>query len=84
MEQQVSLHRGMSTMMGGQVPVEVLQQVLQEGGLGNAIFLHLEIHRNNLLDESLEKLNGTGKSLKSPLKIKFIGEPGDDAGGPRK
>jgi hypothetical protein len=44
----------------------------------------IQVKRNNILDDSLEKLSKTVSSLKNPLKITFIGEPGDDGGGVKK
>jgi ubiquitin-protein ligase E3 A len=44
-------------------------------------FLNFEIHRDNILEESIEKLGMIDTNLKNPLKIKFIGEEGRDEGG---
>ena len=44
----------------------------------------VQVHRNNILDDSLDKLSNVNVSLKNPLKITFIGEPGDDGGGVKK
>lgn len=58
----------------GEMPVDPL----------SAMFLHLEVRRANILDESVEKLSGIQSHLKNPLKITFIGESGQDGGGVRK
>lgn len=39
----------------------------------SAMFLHLEVRRANILDESVEKLSKIQSHLKHPLKITFIG-----------
>jgi len=41
-------------------------------------YLHFEIHRDNILDDSMEKLGRIKNNLKNPLKIQFIGEEGRD------
>jgi hypothetical protein len=76
------MQRGLINMIGGMVPHE--QLINQEVNAFNQIYLHFELHRSNLLDESLEKLAKINTSLKNPLKITFIGEPGDDGGGVKK
>lgn len=50
----------------------------------NAIFFMLKVNRGNILDDSIDKLAQTKANLKNPLKITFIGEPGDDGGGVKK
>jgi hypothetical protein len=42
------------------------------------IFMYFNVNRNNILDDSLEKLGKIKQNLKSPLKISFIGEEGAD------
>lgn len=42
------------------------------------IYLHFEINRNNILNDSMEKLCKIKHNLKSRLRIKFIGEEGAD------
>lgn len=37
------------------------------------IYLCLSVNRNNILDDSMDKLGKIKKSLKSPLRISFIG-----------
>lgn len=39
----------------------------------NALFLMLSVHRDSLLDDSIEKLSKTKDNLKNPLKVVFIG-----------
>lgn len=61
-----------------------MQKSLHEGVLSNMIlmenfslegliFLHFTINRNNILDDSMEKLGKTTHNLKSPMKIQFVG-----------
>ena len=45
------------------------------------VYLQFDVNRNYILDDSMEKLNKIKLSLKNPLKIKFIGEEGNDLGG---
>ena len=37
------------------------------------IFLYFNVNRNNILDDSMEKLGKIKQNLKSPMKISFIG-----------
>ena len=79
-EHHISMQRGMLNMMNGMIPAELLNEV----NATNLIYLQFELHRSNLHDESLDKLSKIQTGLKNPLKIKFIGEPGDDGGGVKK
>ena len=47
-------------------------------------YLGLAVDRNNLVEDSLNGLLKSSKDLKKPLKVKFKGEPGIDAGGVQK
>jgi ubiquitin-protein ligase E3 A len=47
-------------------------------------YLSLAVDRNNLVEDSLNGLLKSSKDLKKPLKVKFKGEPGIDAGGVQK
>lgn len=44
-------------------------------------YLQFAVRRNNILDDSMEKLGKITHNLKNPLKIEFIGEEGSDEGG---
>ena len=46
--------------------------------------MQLQINRHNILDDSVNQITNTNLSLKNPLKISFVGEMGDDAGGVKK
>lgn len=52
--------------------------------IDSVLYLHFEIRRNNILDDSVTKLSQTKQSLKKPLKIAFLGEEGHDEGGVKK
>lgn len=55
-------------------------------GLGNeyeAPIIELVVHRENLVQDTINKIASTG-NLKRPLTVKFEGEEGQDAGGVRK
>ena len=60
-----------------------LAQLDVNGGfsIDSLMFLHFQINRNNILDDSMEKLGKSNHNQKSPLKIQFIGEEGSDEGG---
>lgn len=53
-------------------------------GMIESIHLNLDIRRNNILDDALTQLSSKPKSLRKPLRVKFIGEQGIDEGGVRK
>ncbi|XP_066957802.1 probable E3 ubiquitin-protein ligase HERC3 [Macrobrachium rosenbergii] len=48
-------------------------------------FLNLNIHRNNIVEDTINQLLHHGVTeFKRPLKVHFIGEEAEDAGGVRK
>ncbi|KAK3871366.1 hypothetical protein Pcinc_023478 [Petrolisthes cinctipes] len=48
-------------------------------------FLNINIHRNNIVDDTIQQLLHHGVTdYKRPLKVHFIGEEAEDAGGVRK
>jgi len=53
-------------------------------GLMNNVYLNVKIRRDHILEDSLQQVASQGSNLKKPLKVKFIGEAGEDAGGVRK
>lgn len=61
----------------------ILQEVdfNHQFSLDGLIFLYFNVQRQNILDDSMEKLGKIKQNLKSPLKISFIGEEGADEGG---
>ena len=50
----------------------------------NALFLFLDVRRDRLLEDTLNKISNGTLNLKKPLRVQFIGEPGIDEGGVRK
>jgi hypothetical protein len=49
----------------------------------NSLYLQVKVHRNNILMDSMNELM-SAKGLKNPIKVTFIDELGDDAGGVKK
>mmetsp|Transcript_3165 Transcript_3165/g.2896 ORF Transcript_3165/g.2896 Transcript_3165/m.2896 type:complete len:213 (-) Transcript_3165:487-1125(-) len=47
-------------------------------------FIHLEIRRDNLIEDALTRLSSGDLNIKKPLKVHFVGEDGVDEGGVRK
>lgn len=47
-------------------------------------YLNFQINRNNILNDSMDKLGKIKHNLKNPLKIQFMGEEGSDEGGVQK
>lgn len=82
-EQKTNIHKnvenGFQNLFTGMLPIDMNGNF----SLDNLIFLHFQINRHNILNDSLEKLGKTKHNLKSPLKIQFIGEEGSDEGGVR-
>ena len=56
---------------------------IMRNGMGS-LYLLIEVRRDRILDDTLNKLVKGGLNLKKPLRIQFIGEPGVDEGGVRK
>ena len=67
------------------------QQRNQEEGLMDLLrhgmacmYLLLEVRRDHILEDTLNKIVHPGLNFKKPLRIQFVGEPGVDEGGVRK
>ena len=77
-EQTMSLEKGINDFNSG-----FLSGVDLSGNLtlDKILYLHFEVHRNNLLEDSISQLCKTKASLKKPLRIAFAGEVGIDEGG---
>jgi hypothetical protein len=84
-EQKMYMQKGVSSVMGANQPItdDILSAADNEQ-LFNAIFLHIEVRRNKIFDDAIEKLNSLTGNLKNPLKITFKGEPANDGGGVKK
>ncbi len=50
----------------------------------NKFILTLNIHRDRLIQDTLNELGKNGQNLQNELKVKFIGEEGVDEGGVKK
>lgn len=48
------------------------------------LFLMINVHRKNLIEDTLNEVSKPGIKLQNPIKVKFIGEQGVDEGGVRK
>lgn len=75
----MNIERGLLDFLNGQVGQVVISQATIK-----SLYLQLQINRQNILENSIEQITNTSLNLKNPLKITFIGEPGDDAGGVKK
>lgn len=79
-EHHISMQRGLANMINGVIDEELKPNQT----IANAMFFLLQINRETILDDSIEKLSRTKRSLRNPLKVTFLGEPGDDGGGVKK
>ena len=63
-----------------------LEQFIFFGVLLNSkdIFFNLNIRRENIIEDTLDEVSKYPEKLHYPLKVKFIGEEGEDEGGVRK
>mmetsp|Transcript_14729 Transcript_14729/g.17051 ORF Transcript_14729/g.17051 Transcript_14729/m.17051 type:complete len:91 (-) Transcript_14729:231-503(-) len=52
--------------------------------LNQNFYLEIFINRDQLIEDALNSLVNSTKDLKKPLRVKFKGEPGVDAGGVQK
>lgn len=77
-EQKTNMHKniqsGLNSLLNGHVMLDVNGNFSLEG----LAYLHFQINRNNILNDSMEKLCKIKYNLKNPLRIKFIGEEGAD------
>ena len=48
------------------------------------LFLMINVHRNNLIEDTLNEVSKPGIKLQNPIKVRFLGEQGVDEGGVRK
>lgn len=66
---QKNMQNGLRNLLNGQVQLDVNGNF----SLESLAYLHFQINRNNILDDSLEKLGKVKYNLKNPLRIQFIG-----------
>lgn len=64
------MQNGLRNLLNGQVQLDVNGNFSIE----SLAYLHFQINRNNILDDSLEKLGKVKYNLKNPLRIQFLGE----------
>lgn len=71
---QKNVSNGLYHLLSGNVELDA------DGGISieSLAYLHFQINRNNILNDSMEKLGKIKHNLKNPLRIKFIGEEGTD------
>lgn len=79
----MTIERGLLDLLNVQA-ANNQQHVVIDQAIIKSLYLQLQINRNNVLDDSINQIMNTNLSLKNPLKITFVGEPGDDAGGVKK
>ena len=77
-EQKMNIRKNMQTGLSS-----IIDSINFSGNFSieGLIYLYLSVNRNNILDDSMEKLGKVKGNLKSPLRIEFIGEEGADEGG---
>jgi ubiquitin-protein ligase E3 A len=49
-----------------------------------SLYLYLEVRRDHILEDTLNKIVNPGLNFKKPLRLHFVGEQGIDEGGVRK
>ena len=62
----------------------ILLNILTHGISSMSPYCYIEVRRENLIEDTLNILSRIGINFKKELKVKFIGEEGDDSGGVRK
>ncbi|CDW90384.1 hect e3 ubiquitin [Stylonychia lemnae] len=60
-----------------------IMDMLRQPGL-QSLYMYLEVRRENILEDTLNKIVNPGLNFKKPLRVQFVGEPGVDEGGVRK
>jgi len=67
-------------------PLSLLDMMLNPGAVANIYLRYciIQVHRDNLIEDSLNILSDPHLNFKKELKVKFIGEQGVDAGGVAK
>jgi hypothetical protein len=62
---------------------ENIMDLLLQPGL-SSMYLFLEVRRDHILEDTLNRIINPGLNFKKPLRVQFVGEPGIDEGGVRK
>lgn len=71
LEQMINLEKGIQSLNHGHLP---MPDSHGNYTIDNVLYLHFEIHRENMLDDSVTKLAQVKHGLKKPLKIAFVNE----------
>jgi hypothetical protein len=74
---QKNIKLGLINLLNGTVQYDVNGNLSLQG----FAYLTFQVNRNDLLNDSMEKLCKIQHNLKNPLKIEFVGESGNDEGG---
>ena len=67
----INLEKGIQSLNHGHLP---MPDSHGNYTIDNVLYLHFEIHRENMLDDSVTKLAQVKHGLKKPLKIAFVNE----------
>ena len=70
LEQKLNIQKSIASGFSG-----MLNAMIQNNdfSLEGMIYLYIEVNRNDILNDSMEKLNKV-KNLNAPLRISFVGE----------
>ena len=66
---QKNVENGLRNLLTGTIQYDVNGNFSLEG----LVYLHFQINRQNILDDSMEKLGKIKHNLKNPLRIQFLG-----------
>jgi hypothetical protein len=70
--------------MKSEIDKELINNLFSSQQSHEFAYLNLEIHRQMLIEDTLNTLVSANINYRKPLKVKFIGEPGIDEGGVQK
>ncbi len=63
---------------------EIISNLFDISFFEKKMFFEIKIHRENIIEDTMNTVSREEKNLRKPLKVKFIGEQGVDEGGVRK
>jgi ubiquitin-protein ligase E3 A len=63
---------------------EIISNLFDSSFFERKMFFEIKIHRENIIEDTMNTVSREEKNLRKPLKVKFIGEQGVDEGGVRK
>jgi ubiquitin-protein ligase E3 A len=70
--------------MKGEIDKEILTNLFHANLNQNFAYLTLEVHRDRIIEDTLNSLVREDLNFRKPLKVKFVGELGVDEGGVQK